>query len=269
MADEPRRRIVAITGAASGIGRALAERFGRAGWHVGALDFDIDANERAVAALREQGIDATAIPCDVTRFDACQHAVELLIGTYGGIDVLINNAGVTHRSAFEQTDVSVFRRVMDVNYFGAIHMTKAALPALLERHGQIVVLSSIAGFAPLLGRTGYAGSKHAVQGLFSSLRTELAERGVGVTIVCPSFTATNIGRNALDGDGTPTSHPQSTTGRVATPAQVADAIFGAACARKRFVVPSPLGRLAWWISTLAPAYYERTMRKQLHGELER
>ena len=179
-----------ITGAAGGIGSALAQRFSAAGARVALLDRDQGGLDRLVLRLGAAGADTIAIPCDVTSLDECSVAVGRVVAAWGGVDVLINNAGITHVSPFVDTDVDVLHRVMDVNFFGAIGMTSVALPSLLERRGQIVVMSSVAGFAPLVLRTGYAASKHALHGCFESLRAELHGTGVGVTLVCPSFVRT-------------------------------------------------------------------------------
>ena len=270
----PRRRefaghVVVVTGGGSGLGAAYARRFARAGAKLALLDLEPLKATALASELESAGAECLALACDVRDEAACQGAIGAVIERFGGIDVLVNNAGITHRSAFSETDTAVFRRVMDVNLFGAIHCTKAALPSLLARRGLIVAVSSIAGVAPLFGRTGYAASKHAVVGLFSSLRTELAPRGVDVLVVCPGFTATGIGAAALDGDGRTTAHPQSTFGRVATPESVAEAVYHAACAGRPLLVLTAAGKAAFFLSRLAPSLYERLMVRSLRGELER
>jgi NAD(P)-dependent dehydrogenase (short-subunit alcohol dehydrogenase family) len=150
-----------ITGAAGGIGSALARRFARGGAHLGLLDRDLSGVQALAAAL---GGRAVPVHCDVTSWEDCQHAMQAVLNAFGGIDILINNAGISHLSRFAETDVSVFRTVMDINFFGAIHSSKAALAALVARRGLVVVISSVAGFSPLAGRSGYAASKHALHG---------------------------------------------------------------------------------------------------------
>jgi len=264
-----KNKTVAITGAAGGMGRALCRRFGQAGAKIALLDLHLEPLEAFARELDEAGIQALALQCDVTDEQACRTAMEKIVERFGGIDILINNAGITHRSAFEKTQVQVFRQVMEVNFFGALHCTQAALPALLASRGMIIVMSSIAGFSPLFGRSGYSASKHALHGLFESLRTELSDKGVRVMMVCPGFTATNIEKNALDGDGRPTTHPRSTTGKIATPEVVAETIYHAAVKNKRLLVLSRVGNLAHFVYKFFPAYYERAMTKRLRYELER
>ncbi len=270
----PRRRefsgrVVVVTGGASGLGAAYARRFARDGARLALLDVDGEKAAALAAELEGGGGQALGLGCDVRDEAACTRAIEAVIARFGGIDVLVNNAGITHRSAFAQTDTGVYRRVMDVNFFGALHCTKAALPSLLERRGLVIGVSSIAGLAPLYGRTGYAAAKHAVVGFFSSLRTELAPHGVHVLVVCPGFTATGIAAAALGGDGRTTEHPQSTIGRVATPESVAEAVHRAARSGRSLLVLTAAGKAAYVLSRLAPSLYERLMVRSLRKELER
>jgi NAD(P)-dependent dehydrogenase (short-subunit alcohol dehydrogenase family) len=262
------RKVVVVTGAAGGIGRALCFRFGLAGAHIAALDQDAAGIEALAQALTEAGIEATAQVCDVTDPDQCRETMRTVEERFGGVDLLINNAGITQRSRFAETEISVYQKVMAVNFFGSLYCTKAALDSLLARKGMIIVTSSVAGFTPLLGRSGYAASKHALHGLFETLRCELASQGVRVMIVCPGFTATNIERNALDGSGRPNPRPQSRFGRQAAPEEVADAVYRGACSGKRLLVLSPVGRLARLLSRLSPAAYERAMSRRFRVELE-
>ncbi|HGM7976016.1 TPA: SDR family oxidoreductase, partial [Pseudomonas aeruginosa] len=222
-----RHKVVLVSGGCSGIGRALALRFARAGARLAILDLDQAALDSLVQHLRDHlGGEALGLRCDVADADAVERAVALAVERFGGIDVLVNNAGITHRGTFAETGLGVFRKVMAVNFFGAVHCTRAALPSLLERRGQIVVLSSLTGFAPLLYRSAYNASKHALHGLFDTLRMELEGTGVSVTLACPGFTATDLRKNALVGDGSVTRQPVQVLGsQVASPVEVAEAIF--------------------------------------------
>lgn len=257
---------VVITGAAGGIGSALARRFVRAGAIVGLLDRDRSGLDSLATALRDLGGQALPIQCDVTRWEDCRAAIGTVLDAYGDLDVLINNAGITHLSRFGNTDVGVFRTVMDVNFFGAVHATRAALDSLRRSRGVIAVISSVAGFSPLAGRSGYSASKHALHGLFESLRAELYGSGVHVMMVCPGFTDTGIGRHALGADGGPARALRTTVGKAADPDDVADAIYRGVVARRRLLVLSPVGKLAFFVSRLAPAAYERLMARQLLRE---
>ncbi|RPH66912.1 MAG: SDR family oxidoreductase [Burkholderiales bacterium] len=256
---------VVVTGAAGGLGRALCERFGRAGARIVALDRDDAALARLAAALRARGVAVVALACDVTDEGACRHAIDAGAAEFGSIDLLICNAGISHHGDFSHTAPEVIRRVMAVNFFGAVHCTHAALPWLLPRRGMVVAISSVAGFAPLIGRTGYAASKHALHGFFDSLRSEVASAGVAVMLVCPSFIATDIDRNALDGEGSPWRGTKAVAGRLVPPDEVAARIFDAARREQRLLLPGATARLAWWLSRLAPAAWSRLMTSRMRG----
>ena len=262
-----RGKVIVVTGAAGGLGRALCLRFGDAGSKIVALDRDASALTGLLADLQARGIAAVGEVCDLSREEDCRRATAAAMQAFSGIDVLINNAGITHRSAFARTRPDVIRRVMAVNFFGTLDCTHAALPALIARRGMIVVISSVAGFAPLIARTGYAASKHALHGFFDSLRTEVEPLGLKVLLVCPSFIDTGIEKNALAGDGNLAHHPQSIVGMRATPAAIAGKIFAAAAKERRLLLPDAVSRLSWWVSRLAPRFYARQMAKKLGPEM--
>jgi NAD(P)-dependent dehydrogenase (short-subunit alcohol dehydrogenase family) len=260
-------RTVLVTGAGGGLGRALALRFAAAGARIVALDRDDAGLASLGSEIEGRGGDCLALHCDVTDAAGCARAVTDGVARYGSLDVLVNNAGMSHRSGFDRTDLAVIRRVMEVNFFGAVNCTKAALPHLVAARGQVVAISSVAGYAPLVARTGYAASKHALHGFFDSLRSELMPQGVGVMIVCPSFVATRIDANALGGDGTAVRHAQVTVGATLAAEDVAEAIFAGASRGRRLLLVGATARRAWWLSRLAPRLYERIMSARLHGEL--
>ena len=137
---------------------------------------------------------------------------------------------------------------------------------MIDTRGQVVVISSVAGFAPIVGRPGYVGSKHAVTGLFAALRAELAADGVGVTIVCPAFVATGIDRNALGATLDGPAGPRLATGRASDPDRIAVAVLDGVVRRRRLVLPDRLSKLAWVASRLAPSLYERLMARQLTAD---
>ncbi|MBP1740289.1 MAG: short chain dehydrogenase [Deltaproteobacteria bacterium] len=262
-------KVIAVTGGASGIGLAICRRFGREGARVAVIDMNGEEASRQVKALKESSIEATAFTCDVSREEECFQTIQAVIDAYGGIDILVNNAGLTQRSAFVDTQTAVYRKIMDVNFFGALYCTKAAIRSLIERQGVIVVTSSHAGYAPLLGRTAYSASKHALHGLFESLRTEVKDMGIHVMMLCPGFTRTNLQERALDGDGSITRHPRSKVGAEDTPEHVADAVFQGVMKRKRMLILTPTGKMTYWLSRLAPGLYEKIMANQLKQELMR
>jgi NAD(P)-dependent dehydrogenase (short-subunit alcohol dehydrogenase family) len=262
-------KVVVVTGGASGIGAAISRKFAFEGAKIGLIDADEKGVKAMEDSLKESGFDASAVKCDVSSEEECTIAVNTFIKRYGGIDLLVNNAGITQRGAFIETRASVFRKVMDINFFGSLYCTKAAIESIVERKGMIIVIESVAGVTPLLGRSGYCSSKHALHGLFTTIRTEIRDAGAHVMIVCPGFVKTNLQTRALGTDGGVTKHPQSTVGKQTTPEAVADEIFRAALKRKNLVVLTFMGKLGYWISRVAPVFYEKMMAKKFRSELER
>ncbi len=257
------RKVVVITGATGGIGRALAQRFARARSRLALIDLDEQQLASLSYRLEKMGVEARGYACDITDQNKIREIINVIIHHYGGIDVLINNAGITHRSLFVDTELDVFKQVMEVNYFGALNCTKCALESLIQRRGHIITMSSMAGFAPQFLRSGYSASKYALHGLFESLRTELARDSVKVMIVCPGFTATDMNRNALRGDGGVVASSFSLFGRIASPVEVAESIFKGAQHCKKLLVLSNVGKTARVAARLFPTYFERRIAKLL------
>lgn len=270
MQDQLVGRVTVITGAGSGIGRALALEASARGARLALLDRDEAGLAATLAALhgaRGTGVaaDVHAWTCDVTDAARCSVVVEEVVARYGGLDVLVNNAGISHHSLADATTIEVLHRVMDVNFHGAVHCTLAALPSLRARRGVIVVMSSVAGFAPLYGRSAYAASKHALHGWFETLRSELDGTGVSVMLVCPSFVRTAIDQNALSGDGGAAQGDKPITGKAVAPEAIARAVCDGISERRRQLVLTPVARLSWWVSRLSPALYERLMLRNQAG----
>ena len=263
---EFRGRAILITGAAGGLGTALCRRYAAAGARIAALDLDAARLDALVAGLRDNGTEALAVPCDVTDADACKAAVEMATAYFGALDGLINNAGISARSLLQDTEPAVIRRIMEVNFFGAVNLTHAALASIVASKGFLVVISSVAGFSPLTGRTAYAASKHALHGFFDSLRSEVEGAGVGVTLVCPSFIRTGIGTAATDGSGMPVSSPRITYGGESSPEEVAECVFDAVASGRKLLLPDATARKAWWLSRLVPGLYARIMKQRMGAE---
>lgn len=260
------RKVVLITGGCAGIGRALAMRLAQAGARLVIFDLDQQALDSLAQHLADHhNAEALGVLCDVADAAAVEQAMALTVERFGGIDVLVNNAGITHRSSFADTELAVFQRIMAVNYFGALHCTKAALPSLVARGGQIIVLSSLSGFSPLLYRSAYNASKHALHGLFETLRYELTGSGVNVMLVCPGFTATDLRKNALVGDGSVAAQPPLAMGKVASAQDVAEAIYRGALKRQRLLVLSNVDWRARVLARFFPQLFERVLLPRLSG----
>ena len=260
-------KVVVITGGASGIGLAVARRVARAGALCALLDMDEAALASCEQEFLREGWEVMVHVCDVSVRSQCEAAVGNVIERFGGIDVLFNNAGITQRSRFVDTRPEVFETVMAVNFFGALYCTKAAIHSIIGRKGMVIVNESIAGITPLVGRTGYSASKHAMHGLFTSLRAELKGKGVHVMIVCPGFIETNLQKRALGADGTVTDRPQTVVGSQETPKSAAEKIYRGACRKKRLLVLTFMGKLGFFVHKFAPGYYENKMARMFEAEL--
>ena len=256
--------VVLVTGAAGGLGSALCEGLLAEGFAIGALDMNPEALER-LHVQTGHSKDLLPLVCDITNITDCESAISAAIARWGRIDGLVNNAGITHIERFAHSGLAPVRKVMEVNFFGSVNMTHAALEALVSSKGTITVISSVAGFAPLLGRTGYAASKHALHGFFESLRAELSDKGVDILMVCPSFIMTGIGQPASGANGE--IRQKKTIGKVATPAEVAGQIIRSMQRKDRLLVTGTTGKLSWWLKKWTPGYYERAMTKRLQAEV--
>jgi len=194
-------KVVWITGASSGIGEALAlaaaERSARL-----VLSARREEELQRVRAACERPGDHLVLPLDLAEADGMPAMAARVLDHFGRVDVLVNNGGMTQRSLVAETELAVIRRLVEVNFFGAVALTKAVLPSMLERgSGHIVAVSSLAGKFGTPLRCGYAAAKHALHGFFDCLRAEVYEQGLRVTLVCPGFVRTKVSLNAVAGDG--------------------------------------------------------------------
>lgn len=193
-------RTVWITGASSGIGEALARELSRRGARL----ILSGRREAALAALaNDLGGDGKVLPFEATDYDALPGVVQAAEAWSGGIDLLVNNAGVSQRSLAVDTDFEVYRRLMEIDYFAPLRLTQLVLPGMMARRsGHLAVVSSVAGKIGTPLRTGYSGAKHACIGYFDALRAELeASCGIRVTTIMPGYVNTGVSANALTGDG--------------------------------------------------------------------
>lgn len=256
-------RVVVITGAAGGIGSAYARLYAQRGWKVAMLDVDGDALATLAAESSFQTDDIWKRALDITQAPECESAAREILDRFGGVNVLINNAGRTHLGSFEDTNTDVLRTIMEINVFGALNLTKALLPALKASRGAVVAMSSVAGLTPLAGRCGYSGSKHALHGFFESMRIEWAASGVRVMLVCPSFVRSDIGKRALGADGGPASIPRTQWGSPMEPAELAEIVYrGVEQGRRTIIIPIK-ARFAVWLHRRFPSVFDRLMARQL------
>ncbi len=194
-------RVVWITGASSGIGEALAYEFAQRGATL-VLTSRREGELNRVKEHCEYSARHLVWPMDLADPESTAKSTQELLARMGHIDIFVHSGGISQRAPALDTQIDVDRRIMEINYFSAINITKALLPSMISRgRGHIVPISSLVGKFGTPLRSAYAASKHALHGFYDSLRAEVHEKGVRVTVVCPGFVKTNVSRNALTGDG--------------------------------------------------------------------
>ncbi len=247
-----------ITGGAGGLGRALCHELLMRGWHVVILDLPGPALDQI-----QELENVSAYACDLTNNAALAKVAEDIIAAQPSIDLVIYNAGITQIGFFGETSNAGHRKVFEVNYFAAISCARAFLLPLRQSKGVHLAISSVAGFSPLIKRTAYAASKHALEGFFNSLRSEEKIHGVTTLIAAPSFVATNVGKPGQLSDGI--AKPGSATDAVdtMTPDAAARVILKGLDQKKAMIPVGRVAKLAWIISRLSPRLFQKLMERQI------
>lgn len=250
-----------ITGASSGIGEALALAAADAGYYL----ILSSRREEALKQVREQCAypeRVAILPLDLADAESLPEKAQMAIGmSNGGIDVMVHCGGISQRSLAIETDLSVNRRVMEIDYFGTIALTKALLPHFVERQkGQFVVITSLMGKFSSPMRSGYCAAKHALHGFFDALRAEHWKDGLTVTMVCPGFIRTNVSMNALTGDGSPQQAMDDATNKGLSPQECARKILRATQKKKSEVYIGGKEILAVYLNRWMPGLLRRMLR---------
>jgi len=260
-------KVVVITGGSDGIGKALVEAM----LNKGAKVSTCGRNQQKIDNLvnENQHRPLFTMIADVSKEEDCRNFINATIEKFGGIDVLINNAGISMRALFKDTDLATLKNVMDINFWGTVYCTKFALNSIIERKGTIVGVSSIAGYRGLPGRSGYSASKYAVNGWLEALRTELLDTGVNVMWVCPGFTTSNIRNAALNKDAKPQGESPMDEGKMMSAEECARHILNAIDKRKRTLVLTLNGKQTVFLNKFFPALADKMVRKFFfkNGEL--
>ncbi len=253
-----KNKLVIITGASSGIGLSCAHESAKRGANlVLAARQYVKICEIASEIQNIYGVKVLAIQTDVAIEEDCKQLIKQSIYTFGKIDVLINNAGISMRALFADLDLEVIRKVMDVNFWGTVYCTKYALPHLLEVKGTVVGVSSIAGFKGLPGRTGYSASKFAVNGFLESLRIENLKTGLKVLLACPGFTASNIRNVALNSDAKSQGETSMQEDKMMSSQQVAINILNGIENEKRQLIMTSQGKLTVFLQKFLPSLLDK------------
>jgi len=259
MSDFFKDKVVVVTGGTDGIGKALVEMLLMQGAKVATCARHHDKLYRLQSEFPSYPLHA--VLADVSIENDCRHFIESTINIFGGIDILINNAGVSMRALLKDTTSDVIRKVMEINFFGSVYCTRFALNSILERKGSIVGVSSIAGYRGLPGRSGYSASKFALQGWLEAIRTELIDDGVHVMWVCPGFTASNIRNAALNERGTAQGESPMDEGKLMTAEEVAIKILRSIQKRKRTLVLTFTGKQTVFMNKFFPSWSDKLVKK--------
>ena len=203
---------------------------------------------------------------DVTKEDECKNLIAAALDKYHTIDILINNAGISMRALFNDTDLDVIRKLMDVNFWGTVYCTKYALPHILKNRGTVAGISSIAGFKGLPGRTGYSASKFAVQGFLETLRIENRKNGLHVLIACPGFTASNIRTTALNAKGNMQGESPREESKMMTAEATATHIVNAIQKRKKILILTLQGKMTVLLARFFPLFLDRIVYNHMAKE---
>jgi NAD(P)-dependent dehydrogenase (short-subunit alcohol dehydrogenase family) len=261
-------KVVIITGASEGIGRALSLRMARE-----APCLVLAArNESRLSDLASEcaalGAKTQIFPCDLTRREDCERLIKVAAEKFGKIDALINNAGMTLWADYESmTDPDMIRKILEINYLSVAYTTYYALPFLRQSRGRLAATSSIAGVVGIPGHGAYGASKHAIHGLYDSLRCELADAGVSVTVICPDFVETEMHDRGFNARGEP-MRKRLKPGQGISAERCASMMFDAIRKRRRLLMTSPRGIFAIIGRGLCPGLVDVFARRSVkHGLL--
>ena len=259
-------KTVIVTGASSGIGEALAREFAVLGANVVLGARSAEKLQQITDEICANGGHAACCVSDVAKEEDCKALVETAVEQFGGVDILICNAGLSMRAIFDDVEMSVLHRLMDVNFWGTVYCCKYALPYLQQSKGSIVGISSVAGLHGLPGRTGYSASKYAMTGFLETLRIENLKKGLHVMIACPGFTASNVRFSALTADGSQQGATPRNEEKMMTAEQVAKIVVRGIRRRTRLCLMEIEGRATHFVKKFAPAFLDKMFYKVMSKE---
>ncbi|MBA2706243.1 MAG: SDR family oxidoreductase [Gemmatimonadaceae bacterium] len=258
--------VAVITGASAGIGLEIARQLARRGAFLVLAAREATLLESAASACRQLGARVISVPTDVSKRDHCERLIHAAVAEFGRIDTLVNNAGISMHARFDElSDLEAVDRITGINYLGSVYCTFYALPHLKKSSGRIVAVSSLAGRNGVPTRTIYSATKHAMAGFFDSLRIELREDGISVTVVYPGFVATDIAERAIGPNGQPLGTRPVSNRNVMSAEECARLTLDAAAARRREVVMTGRARIGMLLKAFAPGIVdniaERAVRR--------
>ena len=259
-------KVVIVTGASSGIGEAIAREFALSGSKVVLAARSEERLSKITNELQAENRSAIYVVTDVSNVGDCKRLIDITVEKYKTIDILINNAGISMRANFNDVDLQVLHRLMNVNFWGTVYCTKYALPYLIDRKGSLVGVSSVAGFHGLPGRTGYSASKFAMHGFLETIRIENLKNGLHVMIIAPGFTTSEIRKHALTADGTEQGESPREEGKMMSPQYVAKWVLKGIRKKKRNKLLTWIGRLTALFQRIVPGFVDWSYYQQLSKE---
>ncbi len=263
-----KNNVAIITGASSGIGKEIALHLAKQGALLSLAARDLTRLEKVAEECSAAGTKAIAIQTDVTQKEQCKALIEKTVSEYGRIDTLFNNAGITMWAMFEEIEnIDMFETIMKINYFGSVYCTYFALPYLKKTNGRLVGISSITGKTGVPTRTGYAASKHAMAGFFDSLRIELMNTGVTVTMIYPGFVVSEVRERALGINGKPVGKSHLDDSTITSTEECVNRIIEAASKRKRELVMTSKAKIGMWLKLVSPGLVDKIARKGIEKGL--
>lgn len=259
--EEIMSKTAVITGGVGGLGHALAQALQADGWFTALIDLPSPALSNCA-----QGPLQRSYACDLTDAGQRHNICAQICAERPSIDLVIYNAGVTQIMPFEDADMSAHRKLFEINYFAAVGCAQAFLHPLRQSRGTHLAISSVAGFSPLLRRTSYAASKHALEGFFKSLRSEEKPHGVRTIIAAPSFVATNLGNSKIDSSGL--ARPGSAKDGVdyMSADTAAKTILRGVQKQRDFIAVGRMAQLAYFLNRASPRLFQTIMENKIKAE---
>lgn len=253
--------VIWITGASSGIGEASAKKFSKEGYRV-IISARKEAELARVKSECADPVEVLVLPLDLTEIDSFEAKVAQALAHFGQVDAILHNGGISQRSLIRETGLEVDRRLMEVNFFGTIALTKALLPHFISRKtGHFAVISSLVGMIGSPYRSSYAASKHALHGFFDTLRAEHYKDQIAVTMICPGFIRTNVSVNAITADGSALGEMDEAQAKGMSPEDCAAQIFSAMKNKKEEVYIGGKETMAIYLKRFVPKVFSKIIRK--------
>ena len=261
-------KVVVITGGSSGAGKALAYKFSKKGFNVFIGGTNIQRLKIVKSKIESLGTKCEYIVHDVSVQKDVKKMIDLTIKSFGRLDVLICNAGISYRSVFQHINLDVFEKLFKINFFGSIYSVKYSIPHLIKSKGSIIAISSLNGFIATPTRSAYVSSKHAMQGFFDSLRLELRNKGVHVMVASPGYFESNFKKNTLKSDGNKEGETSRDKKGMISASVLADKIFIGYKNKKRDLIFTFRGKIAHLIKNWFPKLADRLSYNEILNERE-